>query len=43
MRDHHDARAEILAGMFGARLDTGARERYGGALQKIMKDVSNIS
>ena len=42
MRDHHQEGAEILAGMWGARLDTGARERYDGALKKLFDDVRNV-
>ena len=38
MRDHDQHDFEIL-GMWGARLDTGARERYGRAMNNILNDV----
>ena len=39
MRDHDQHDFEILGGMWGARLDTGARERYGRAMNNILNDV----
>ena len=43
MRDNLHHGVEILGGMWGARLDTGARERYDGAVKKLLTDVGKIS
>ena len=42
MRDNQHHGVEILGGMWGARLDTGAREKLDGALKKLLKDVGKI-
>jgi len=40
MRDNLHHGVEILGGMWGARLDSGHREKLGGALQKLLKDAA---
>jgi len=40
MRDNLHHGVEILGGMWGARLDTGARERYDGAVKKLLTDAA---
>ena len=39
MRDNQYHGVEILGGMWGARLDNGARVKLDGALRKLIKDV----